>query len=56
MATNTTCDVCGKAIHLDPAEQRFRVDLHNQVESRGFDVCEADYAKIALLLRQPTPA
>ena len=56
MATNVTCDVCGKAIHLEPDEPKYRVDLHNQASGRGFDVCEADYVKIALLLRQPTPA
>lgn len=45
--TKTTCDACGRDIHLVPGEDKFRVDLHRPKLTRGYDVCGACFERIA---------
>lgn len=52
MATiaTTLCDGCGKKIHSDPGERKFRIDLLSPEEVRGFDVCETCFRKARKLV------
>ena len=44
--TNVTCDACGKVIHTDPAERKFRLDFVAPKEVRGFDICEECWMRL----------
>lgn len=51
MAISVTCDGCGKPIHTDPNERKFRLDFIAPKERRGFDVCEACWIKARKLIK-----
>lgn len=43
MAVEVTCDACGRRMHTDPNEPKYRVDFFDPRRAQGFDVCEECY-------------